>query len=477
MGAPTSPGARVRWLVAGAFSPAPSGQRFLLTEDAFARLGHTVGKRRVTVPDRIGASESSTYEVSFETLSDFQLPSVIASIPALRSLRALHQALSEDSPPSPEEAARLKPATDMSRLASVMAGALQGLRSAPEARGAALAAFEEALFATARDLLRDPALARLESAWRGLHWLWTHCPASAGMDIEVLDAEPHQLLEALGQALDVPPLQRPDTCFILDELHDMDTLHRLASLGEQASLPIVVALSASLLEKEEQELRSPEAWSRLRADESSRWLCAALNPVVMVAEHQGAVRRECFTSPVLAVAALLAASFRDTRTFARLGGPGSQTRAPAVWQPQGSATVATERCLSLREQERLAARGILAVSGWWDSRTVLLARAPTVYGGRDATLLPAQLLTGRLLRLALELTERIPPGASREQVNEVFSRAGEAFLASGQGQACQLHGQVVSTGNGERGMHVRASLRPELAGTHVQLSFILPLRG
>jgi len=26
-------------------------------------------------------------------------------------------------------------------------------------------------------------------------------------------------------------------------------------------------------------------------------------------------------------------------------------------------------------------------------------------------------------------------------------------------------------------MHVRASLRPELAGTHVQLSFILPLRG
>jgi len=477
MGAPTPPGARVRWLVAGAISPAPSCQRFHLTEDAFARLGHTVGPQRVTVRDRIGSSETSTYEVSFDTLSGFQLSSVIESIPALRSLRALHEALSADSPPGPEEAARLKPAMDMSRLAAVMAGALQGLRSAPEARGAALAAFQEALFATAGDLLRHPAVARRESAWRGLHWLWTHCPPSAGMDIEVLDAEPHHLLEALGQALDVPPLQRPDACFILDELHDLDTLRQLASLGEQASLPMVVALAPSLLGEGAQELRSPEAWDRLRADESSRWLCAALNPVVMVAEQHGAVRRECFTSPVLAVAALLAASFRDTRTFARLGGPGSQTQAPAVWQPQGSATVATERCLSLREQERLAARGILAVSGWWDSPTVLLARAPTVYGGRDATLLPAQLLTGRLLRLALELTERIPPSASRDELNELFARAGEAFLSNGQGQACQLHGQVVSTGNGARGMHVRASLKPELAGTHVQLSFILPLRG
>jgi hypothetical protein len=477
MGAPTPPGARVRWLVAGAFSPHPSGQRFHLTEEAFARLGHAAGAQRVTVPDRIGSGEVSAYEVSFDTLSDFQLASVIDSVPALRSLRTLHAALSADSPPSPDEAARLKPAMDMSRLASVMSGALQGLRSAPEARRAALGAFEEALFATASDLLLSPAVARLESAWRGLHWLWTHCPPSAGMDIEVLDAEPHQLLEALGQALDVPPLQRPDACFILDALHDMGPLHQLASLGEQASLPMVVALAPSLLAEGAQELRSPEAWNRLRADESSRWLCTALNPVVMVAEQQGAVRRECFTSPVLAVAALLAASFRDTRTFARLGGPGSQTRAPAVWQPQGSATVATERCLSLREQERLAARGILAVSGWWDSPTVLLSRAPTLYGGRDATLLPAQLLTGRLLRLALALTERIPPSASREEVNELFARAGEAFLANGQAQACQLHGQVVSTGNGERGMHVRASLRPELAGTHVQLSFILPLRG
>ena len=57
--------------------------------------------------------------------------------------------------------------------------------------------------------------------------------------------------------------------------------------------------------------------------------------------------------------------------------------------------MATEVGLSLREQERLAARGLAGVSGWWDSDAVLLAAAPTVYGGRDVTPLPAQLLTGR----------------------------------------------------------------------------------
>jgi hypothetical protein len=177
------------------------------------------------------------------------------------------------------------------------------------------------------------------------------------------------------------------------------------------------------------------------------------------------------------VAALLSASFRDTRTFARLVGPGSGTRAPAVWQPKGRSTVATEVGLSLREQERLAAKGVLGVNGWWDSHAVLMTAAPTVYGGRDAVPLPAQLLTGRIVRLAQALAERIPPGASQDQVATVFARAAEAFLATGAKHTCQLQARVVPTGNGGRGAHVRASLRPELAGRPVQLELTVPLRG
>jgi hypothetical protein len=189
------------------------------------------------------------------------------------------------------------------------------------------------------------------------------------------------------------------------------------------------------------------------------------------------VRRQCFTSPALAVGALLAASYRDTRTFARVSGPGSATRAPAVWQPQAASTVATQVGLSLREQERLAAQGLTVVGGWWDSDAVLVSAAPTVYGGRDGVPLPAQLLTGRIVRLAQALVERLPADVGNDAIAALFSRAGEALLSAGSGQTCQLDGRVLSTGPGERAVHVRASARPELAGTHLQLEFTLPLRG
>ncbi|WP_375765047.1 type VI secretion system contractile sheath large subunit [Archangium gephyra] len=469
MNATPPPAVRVRWLVAGAVLPSPSGRRFLLTEASFAeQLGRAGSELSVTVRDRLGSGDASSHVLSFAGPEAFQLSAVIDALPDLRTLRSVRDVLSGARGLGPQDAARLEEGLGPGKLSSALAEALRGTHSPQEARDAALAVIEEALFGTARDILQHPGVARLESAWRGLHWLWTHCPASAGMDIEVLDVEPHQLADALTRGLDVPALQRPDACFLLDTLDDVDTLRRLAALGEQACLPMVVAT---------REAPASEAWSRLRADESSRWLCAVQNPVVMMAEQQGAVHRECFTSPALAMAALLAASFRDTRTFGRLGGPGSGTRAPAVWRPGGRSPVATEVCLSLREQERLAARGVVGVSGWWDSDAVLLAAAPTVYGGRDATSLPAQLLTGRIVRLAEEIAERLPAGARQDEVSAVFTRAAEAFLPAGPGQTCQLQGKVVSTGPGERGVHVHASLRPELAGTHVQLEFMLPLRG
>ncbi|WP_224360601.1 type VI secretion system contractile sheath large subunit [Hyalangium versicolor] len=470
MDATPPPGPRVRWLIAGAFSPSPSGQRFPVTEASFTEhLTRSANGLRITVQDRIGSSDVNAYEVSFDGLHSFQLSAVIDSTPDLRLLRTALAALSGSGTLSPEDAAQLKATMGPGRLSAAMAQAAQGSLSSEDARRAALVVLEEALFATARDLLQHPLVARLESSWRGLRWLWEHCPASGGLELEVLDVEPSSLVDALSQVLDGPPLQRPDACFILDEISDFDALHPLASLGEQASLPMVVAVP--------QEARSPEAWNRLRADEVSRWLCAALNPVVMMAEQHGSIRRQCFTSPALAVAALLAASFRDTRTFGRLVGPGSGTRAPAVWKPQAGSTIATEVGLALREQERLAAQGLLGVGGWWDSNAVLLAAAPTVYGGRDATPLPAQLLTGRIVRLAQELTERLPSGANPDAIAAAFSRAAEVFLPTGSKKDCQLHAQVVSTGRGERGVQIRASVRPELAGTHLQLAFTVPLPG
>jgi len=469
--------ARVRWLVAGAFLPSPSGERFPATADSFdERLGRAARGLSVAVPDRIGSRESgAVHAVCFQGLHDFTLDAVAGASADLRALRAVRDALSGGSDYGPGEAAQLRRIQDSGRLAAALAGALHDLRSLEDARRAALGVLEEALFSTARDVLQHPTVAGLESAWRGLRWLQEHCPASSGIDLEVLDVGPGQLLDALARCLDSEPLHLPDACFILDPCDDLETLQRLAALGEQACLPMVVALPPS--SANEAEASPTEEWTRLRGHESSRWLCATLNPVVVMAERRGTVRRECFTSPVLAVAALLAASLRDTRTFARAVGPGSATRAPGTWPAREGSTVATRAHLSLREQERLAARGIVGVSGFWDSDAVQLVAVPTVYGGRDAAPLPAQMLAGRLVRLIQDLAGRLPAGAGPEAMTALFSRAAEVFLPSGPHRGCQLQARVTSAAGGARAIHVRAVLRPELAGTPLQLELSVPLEG
>ncbi|HEY8207017.1 MAG TPA: hypothetical protein VIG99_06040 [Myxococcaceae bacterium] len=467
--------ARVRWLVAGAFLPSPSGERFPGTADSFAeRLGRAARGLSVAVPDRIGSGGADAVRaVSIRALHDFTLDAVAGASADLRALLAVYEALSGGGLYGAGEAAGLKSIQDSGRLAAALAEALRDVRSPADARRAALAVLEEALFATARDVLQHPTVAGLESAWRGLHWLQEYCPPSSGIDLEILDVAPRQLLDALARCLDSDPLQRPDACFILDPCDDLETLQQLAVLGEQSFLPTVVALPPSLANQAE--ANPTEEWTRLRGHESSRWLCATLNPVVAMVEHRGAVRRECFTSPVLAVAVLLAASLRDTGTFARAVGPGSPTRAPSAWPAREGSTVATQAHLSLRELERLAARGIAGVSGWWDSDAVQAVALPTVYGGRDSAPLPAQVLTGRLVRLIQELAGKLPAGAGPEAVTSLFSRAAEVFIPSGPQGGCRLQAKMMSGAGGARAVQVRAWLRPELAGTPLQLELAISL--
>jgi len=126
MSATHSAGTRVRWLVVGSFLPSPSGRRFLLTEDSFAeQLEHAASGLRVTVQDRIGSGDASTYELSLDTLSAFQLSEVVDSIPDLRALRKLHGALSRGGTPDREEAARLQSLIGEGRLHSAVARALR----------------------------------------------------------------------------------------------------------------------------------------------------------------------------------------------------------------------------------------------------------------------------------------------------------------------------------------------------------------
>lgn len=548
-------GARVRWLVVGAFSPAPSGRRFHLTPESFGtELARVATGLRITVADRLGAGDTRTVELTFDRLRAFGIADVITTVPELRALQALHADLSSSDPLRPisaeEAASRIATITGPGRLPDAVAEALRAAEvpvipvvppppatpgpggddlvetllnradpASPAAASRAVDAFlrainprvpasssssslaptasrktardliEEALLGTARDILAAEPVARLESGWRGLKWLMDQCPKSSGLAVEVLDVARPALLESLQAPLAGEPFDRPDAVFVVDASDDVGLLGKLAALGERAQVPVVAAVSPALLgvapaelqqALEEEREQVPEAWTELRQDESSRWLCAALNRAVVISEGRGASKRTAFTSPALALAAMLAASFRDTTAFARIMGQPGGLRAPATWElPSGrdkGLAIPTELFLPIRAQGRLEERGILGLGSGRNADAVLLAAAPTVYGGGYLVPLPAQLLTGRIVRFATWVRDQLPPGSGSDEVSAIFSQAAEVFLFRGATENGQVRAELVSTDDG-RGVHVSATVRPEHAGTRFQLAFVLPLRG
>src|SRR5262245_27388255 len=99
MDALPSQGARVRWLVAGAFLPSPPDDLPSADAAAFAeRLGRAAHGLSVAVPDRIGSGGAdAAHRLSFDGPGAFTLDRVVDAIPDLRALRAVHDALSGGS--------------------------------------------------------------------------------------------------------------------------------------------------------------------------------------------------------------------------------------------------------------------------------------------------------------------------------------------------------------------------------------------
>lgn len=545
-------GSQVRWWVAGAFTQSPSGRRFLVTPDTFAEeLARSATGLRVSVADRLGAGESRAFELTFPKLRSFTVAEVVAVLPELRALKALMDGL--DKLPADAAVKSLEAVVGAGRLSESVGAVLRekqapaapapragngvvphtptaprrpdlvdsifdktettrpeqaakagvdaflravGTRSTSPATPASAAAparalVEEAVLATARDVLAHPLVARLESAWRGLKMLVDHCPASSGMALEVFDVEGPAAVEGLETQLPLDRFERPDALFVVEAVDDVALLSRLAALGERAQLPVVVEVPPSLFgvasaaelvtRVEEEGGGASGAWVGLRAEESSRWLCAALHRVVVMVDGQGARRRTCFTSAALGVASMLASSFRETGSFARiLGGPGG-VQAPAVWQlppgREGGTAVPTETFFPLRTQSRLAELGVLGLGSGRNTDVLQLTAAPMVYGGEYRVPLPAQLLTGRIVRFAQWVRDQLPSGAGDAEVSALFSQAADVFLFGGATPAGRVRGEVVSTGEGTRGVRVTALVRPEYAGMPLELGFVLPLRG
>jgi type VI secretion system protein ImpC len=544
-------GARVRWLIAGAFTPAPSGRRFLLTSDSFAsELAKAAAGLRATVPDRLGGAEHRTFEVSFDKLRAFQVMDVIAAVPELKKLQALTEGFMKADPSRPltpeEGAARISEVVGAGKLSAAVSAALGGkppepaapsapapassggddlvddllasaeastptstakagvdafvkamapkaagpARMNPDARRAVRDAIELALINTAKDVLASEPVARLEAGWRGLKFLLEQCPTAAGISVEIVDVEPAQVSDALEQALNAEPFERPDVCFVVDATDDVARLRKLASIGEESQVPVVVAVTPALLGTQLASLSTAlddvaigtqGDWAELRKDDATRWLCPVLNRMVVAGEKRGVLNRASFASPTFAVAAMLSASFVATSGFARITGQAGGLRAPGTYEPSsgkdaGSA-YPTEAFLSIRMQTRLSELGVLGVGSGRNTDSLLLSVAPMACGNAHVMPLPAQIFTGRIVRFAVWVRDQLPAGSSSQEMSALFSQAAEVFLFGGSPELGKLEAQLVPGEGGTQLIKVAAAVKPEQAGTRFQLEFSLPMRG
>jgi type VI secretion system protein ImpC len=356
---------------------------------------------------------------------------------------------------------------------------------------------ETAVFGAVAAILEDPAVTQPEALWRGLQLVAKQAPRrSSGHGntlVEVVDVAPSGIEAALKECLDDEPMNRPDAFFCFDRIEDPARLAAIASAAEDMHAPIIVGVGPQLFgvddpEQVMQALRDakpdasaamPEGWSELRSDEVSRWLSVTTNDVVVAAEGAGASRRTVLGSSVFALAAMLASSYRETGGFARILGKEGSLKAPGLREVatgrEAGTTIPTAAFLSIRAQAELAELGIIGLGSGRNSELVALSNVPTVRGSKDAVPLPAQILTGRLVRFARWVCDQVPAGQTRDEVVKLFKEAATIFLFPGLSSGAELHAGVVDI-NGAPAIRLVANVHPRLAGIPFEVGFDLPLR-
>lgn len=348
---------------------------------------------------------------------------------------------------------------------------------------------EDAIYATAADILRSPTLNALEAVWRGVKLVIDETPRENDLEITLFDTPTPCTATAIESALATDRAEWPDAVFILDPIPDIEAVEALAELMASISIPVVttvadevfaVALSASGMRKPEDVIKAlgPE-WARFRSNELSRWVCACANQVVVHEEGQGPTRRKVLASPVFAAAAMLTASYRDTGLFGRVFGPTGSIKTPATHtlrEGNFEAMLPVNRFVPTTMQADLAAGGVLALGSPKNSDKVIASSWPTMSASPDAVGLPAQIITGRVVRFALWVRDQIPPGSAESDIKEIFEQAAGVFLFPGISEGAFLDAQVLPDQNGApRVVHLNVEVRAALAGTSVHLGFDVPL--
>jgi hypothetical protein len=200
--------------------------------------------------------------------------------------------------------------------------------------------------------------------------------------------------------------------------------------------------------------------------------------VVLLDEGVGAAKRLVMGSPVWALAAAMAKSYAEVGSFARIIGQPGAISAPGVKTLTGGRydgmAAPTEIFIPIRGQTTLAKHGITAAGSARNSTSVIFAEVPMTRASIDAVPLPAQLLTGRIVRFAQWVRDQLPRGCDAATARSVFKEAAKVFLFPGMTEFGIVEANIVEEGDA-RELRVYAKVAPALAGIPFEIGFPLPL--
>ncbi len=495
-------------------------------------------KVEAKIPDSVGAGDTIAVSLAIDSLKVLTLKHVVSAVPALKELAGKAEKLAslrdpsvddvrgilgegklfdaartllegDDAPDAPKadageatgdpdaifEKAKVQEKTAKSAISMfVKATSSAKKKSKPSARQLR-DLVEEATWAMARDVLESPEVQAVEQAWRGVRFLVTQCPKDAQMDVVLLETDVEHMVEDIANRERGEDIDEPECVFVTFELDSTEPLADLADLAESELIPVVAGAAPSLFGcTTAQEI--PEAfealeharntdlpewattWDELRMRESTRWLCAVANRVALQSEGSGVAARTCFGSGVWGVATMLARSYAATGGFASIYGKTGSVSAPATHMIKGGryadTAAPTEAFYAIAPADLLAKNGILGLGSAKNSDAIVLAKSPCVRGAKDAVPLPAQILTGRIVRFATWVKAQLPEGCNSATANDIFMSASSVFLFPGQQEWAHVRAAVTNI-EGEAHVVVHARANPKVASIPLDISFPLAL--
>ena len=173
------------------------------------------------------------------------------------------------------------------------------------------------------------------------------------------------------------------------------------------------------------------------------------------------------------------ASYRDTSAFAHCTGREGSLKAPGMHVlsegPYEGTSIPVEAFWPIKVQDRLSKYGLLGLGSPRNADQVVLANMPTSCMQEDSAPLPAQILTGRIVRFASWFKLQLPKDVDPQEMGGLFRQAAEIFLFPGMDQIARVRADLAETEEGDLHLAIHAKVAATHAGEPFSIAFSLPL--